>query len=177
MNFLKSVILSIAAIFIVVSISSAQHHQGNTFSENFIKALEYKNIDALIKLKPNPDLWRLILEKETKDMTDEEINEKANKNEKFIQDFDNIMYSAKKEKIDLTKLNFKRAKVFEIEGDDKNRSSITIKYSYKGKEAEFSLIVFKYNEEYYLSEILISYDIFSELNKDRKYDKTEDDQF
>lgn len=149
--------------FIIFPSDSYSQHQENIFSENFIKAIASENIDNLVNLKPRPEFWRLVLKKETKGMTDEEINEKANKNEKLILDFDNIIYSAKKEKIDLTKITFKRAKVEKIWEDEKMPFSIIIKYGYMGKEGEFALSVFKFEGKYYLSEILVSFDLFNNL--------------
>ncbi len=151
--------------FIILSSVSYSQNQENIFSENFIKALSSKNIDEVVKLKPGPEFWRLILKKETKGMTDEEIFEKANKNEKLILDFENILYSAKKEKIDLSKITFKRSKVEKIWEDEKMPFSMTIKYVYIGHEGEFALSVFKFKEKYYLSEILVSFDLFNNLKK------------
>lgn len=162
MNFSKQIFLSIAAL-IIISLSGFSQHHEVIFSENLIKAIASKNIDEIVKLKPSPDIWRVLLEKETKNMTDEEINEKANMNEKVKQDFENIMYSAKTEKIDLSKIKYKKAKVEKIWEDSKMPLSITIKYDYMGKEGEFALSVFKFEDKYYLSEILTSYDVFSNL--------------
>lgn len=155
----------VAFLIVIIFLSNNMfaQHQGEKFAKDFIKAVVSKDIDEFVKLKPGPDLWRKILEKETKGMTDEEINQKANKNEKFIQDYKNFLYSAKAEKIDLVKLNYKKSKVEKIWDDEKMPFGITIKYDYEGKEGEFSLSVFKFDGNYYLYEILVSYDVFGKL--------------
>ncbi len=163
MNSTRTIILISVCILFASSFTVNAQHQEDIFSENFIKAIASDNIDEIVNLKPNPEFWRLILEKETKDMTDEEIVEKANKNEKLILDYENIVYSAKKEKIDLSKITFKRSKVEKIWDDEKMPFSMTIKYEYLGKEGEFALSVFKFKGKYYLSEILISFDVFNNL--------------
>ena len=161
---IRIILIPVFILFVSFLTSNAQH-QENIFSENFLKAIASDNIDEIVNLKPSPEFWRLILVKETKDMTDEEIIEKANKNEKLIIDFENIMYSAKKEKIDVSKITFKRSKVEKIWEDEKMPFSMTIKYEYIGNEGEFTLSVFKFKGKYYLSEILVSFDLFNNLEK------------
>jgi hypothetical protein len=157
-HYFKAILSTLLFLFFISSLQA--QNQDEVFSENFINAIAKKDIDELVKLKPHADFWRVLLEKETKGMTDEEINLKANKNEKFIQDYENIMYSAKKEQIDLNKLEFKKVKIQKIWDDENMPLDMTIKFLYEDKEGEFSLSVYEYEGIYYLSEILNSYDIF-----------------
>ena len=163
MNSIYRIILISVFIFFTSSLTGNAQNPEDDFSVNFIKAIASENIDEIVKLKPSPGFWRLILEKETKDMTDEEIVEKANKNEKMIIDFENIMYSAKKEKIDLKAVEYKSSKIEKIWEDEKMPFGLKIKYIYKDKESEFTLSVYKYKGKYYLSEILVSFDLFNKL--------------
>jgi hypothetical protein len=160
-HYFKAILSTLLFLFFISSLQA--QNQDEVFSENFINAIAKKDIDELVKLKPHADFWRVLLEKETKGMTDEEINLKANKNEKFIQDYENIMYSAKKEQIDLNKLEFKKVKIQKIWDDENMPLDMTIKFLYEDKEGEFSLSVYEYEGIYYLSEILNSYDIFSKI--------------
>ena len=163
MNLKYKTIPFIILILFIVSFSGNAQNPEDEFSKNFIKAIASENIDEIVNLKPNPEFWRLILEKETKDMTDEEIIQKANKNEKLILDFDNIIYSAKKGKIDLKEIAYKGSKIEKIWEDEKMPFGLTIKYIYKDKDGNFSLSVYKYKNRYYLSEILQSFDVFNQL--------------
>ena len=163
MNLKCRVILVSLFIFITSSLIGNAQNPEEVFSIKFIKAIASENIDEIVKLKPCPEFWRLILEKETKDMTDEEIIVKANKNEKLILDHDNIMYSAKTEKIDLLRITYKKSKIQKIWDDEKMPFGLTIKYIYDDKEGEFSLSVYKYKNVYYLSEILVSFDVFGKI--------------
>lgn len=163
MNLTCRIILISVFILFTASLTGNAQNPEDDFSKSFIKAIASENIDEIVKLKPSPEFWRLILEKETKDMTDEEIIEKANKNEKLILDFKNIKYSARKEKISLTKIIYKKSKVEKIWDDEKMPFSMIIKYEYLGKEGEFALYVFKFDDKYYLSEILVSFDVFNNI--------------
>lgn len=158
----KTILLSVFILFSSSQFVNAQDMKDD-FSVKFIKAIAAENIDEIVNLKPSPEFWRLILEKETKDMTDDEIILKANKNEKLILDFDNIMYSAKKEKINLKDIKFKSSKIVKIWEDEKMPFSLTIKYIYKNKEGEFALSVYKFKDTFYLSEIMISFDVFNKI--------------
>jgi len=132
----------------------------NVFAKSFIHALATENIDSMIALKPSPAIWRSLMPAETKKMSDNDINKAVNSNEKFIIDFNNIIQSAKDEKVNLKALTFTDAKFGESIMDGKILS-VEIKYKYLVKdEVIFSLTIVEYQNKYYLYDILMSYQIF-----------------
>lgn len=132
----------------------------DTFALAFIRALASENIDSMLMLKPSPEIWREIMPKETKKLSDEEIIKTVNKTEKFVTDFNNIIASAKKEKVNLRALIYSGFK----QGDailDGKIIAFELKYRYLVKdEVVFSVTLVRYNNQYYLYDILMSYNIF-----------------
>jgi hypothetical protein len=132
------------------------------FGRSFMAAIQSQNIDTMLALKPSPDIWRAALPKETQSFTDEQLVNEINKNEKFINDFNQILQSARESDIDLMELTYMTALYGENEVG--KMIGISLKYSYKGQEILFPVSLLRYKEKFYLSEILLSYQLFKRNN-------------
>ncbi|MBL6962765.1 MAG: hypothetical protein ISR55_03010 [Bacteroidetes bacterium] len=144
----------------VVSQTKVNDPKLDEFAIFFISALQSKDINNLLALKPTPIIWRAALPEETQFLTDDQLLNQVINSEKFITDFNNIMESAKKSKINLDDLYYIGALYGENAVENK-LLGISLKYEYKGKEIIFAVSLLRYNSNFYLSEILMSYDIFS----------------
>ena len=67
--------------------------QLDVFARKFLQALITENPDSILALKPGQEVWRKVMPQETAKMKDEEIIKTVNSNEKFYNDFNNIMAS------------------------------------------------------------------------------------
>ncbi len=129
------------------------------FAEKFKKALMAQQVDSLIALKPTPEIWRKLYPAETRKLKDEDIIRNINKNEKTIEDYNNIIESAKQEKVNLAGLQYVSYKL--NDSPDGKMFSAEIKYKYGGRdEVVFSFSLVRYETTFYLNEILLSYEIF-----------------
>lgn len=130
------------------------------FAEKFKKALIARNIDSMAALKPSPDIWRKLYPSETNKMTDKQIIDNINRNSKLEEDYNNIIQSAQNEKVVLEGLNFVDYKLLSDSPDGK-LFGLELKFRYGQKdEVIFGLSVIRYENVFYLNDILMSYDIF-----------------
>lgn len=161
---MKSLILSSVLLLFclngLIAQSVVKDPKLDEFGKLFVAALQTKDINNVLALKPSPAIWRAALPDETKSLTDDQLINQINKSEKFIADFNNIIESAKKSKINFEELIYIGALVGENEVESK-LLGISLKYEYQGKEMIIAVSLLHYNSNFYLSEILMSYDIFA----------------
>ena len=157
------VVLLVSIFFISKDIVAQENRNEEKFAKDFIEAIKSKDIDEVLKLKPSVALWREIMPEETKEMSDDDLIYGVNKTEKFVGDFGNIMASAKEENIDLNKILYKNISLKKMWEGENSPYGLVVSYKYEKKEGTFDLSVIKYKENFYLSEILISYDCFYKL--------------
>jgi len=128
-----------------------------------LTALKSAKIDSFVALKPEVAQWRQIYPNETATLTDAQIYETAVLNPKLKQDFDNIMNSAKKNKVDLQKVEFKKLNKSNSDPVINVAQAFELVFTIDGKEYLLAYSALLHEGSYYLSEILISYDIFKKF--------------
>jgi hypothetical protein len=153
------VLLTVAVPARPVSIDS--HEQ---LGRAFVEALKAGDFKKLQRLTPTLAAWRKLSPVESKKVTDEELIKALEKNyyPKLRKDFDNIMEGARKRKINISELEFVEARLRkQVEGV--SVTGMEVFYSYREKKDRFAVTVIKVDGSYYLSEILLSYDIFRDV--------------
>ncbi|MBT3302577.1 MAG: hypothetical protein HOG05_11440 [Bacteroidetes bacterium] len=163
---MKHVLFIIILLNFVPTISWTQtevkDEKMDEFGTLFLVALQSKDINKMLELKPSPKIWRAALPNETKSLSDDQLLNDINKSEKFVSDFNNIIESAEKTKINLDEFEYIGALYGKIEAG--KMIGISLKYSYKQNEINIPVSLLRHDSKFYLSEILLSYDIFSRNN-------------
>jgi hypothetical protein len=127
----------------------------------FLEALKAGDFKKLKGLTPALRVWRKLFPVGSKKLTDEELMKALEKNyyPKLRKDFDAIMESARERKIGISRLEFVEARLHKQNGEE-TITGMAVFYRYGEKDGRFSLTVIRMEGGYYLSEILLSYDVF-----------------
>ena len=154
---LATVFTYILLFSLIASARSLQDKSHEQIARAFLDAIKTSNFKKLQALTPPLNVWRKFNPAESKKYSDARLMRLLKKNyyPKLRRDFDNIMLSAKRNKINLSRLEFVEAKLQKTEGSSAT-PFLDVHYSYGEKKGSFSLALDMIDEKYYLHEILLS---------------------
>ena len=129
----------------------------------FIKALQTKDAILAESLLPSDsETFRKIATKETEGKSSNELAEMIQRVKiRLKSKFENILYEADKDKIDLDKIIYKSADTEVLPFPEAILFGMNLNYKYQSDEGAFVLIVVNLEDKWYLLEIAKSADVFT----------------
>lgn len=149
---MKKLFLTAVSLF---SLIAANAQDSAALSKGVLQALQSGNIEDLKKLFATPDVYRAVYP-EAKTFTDEQIIKQTVDSEKLKIDFEDVLSTAKKKKVDLKQLHYDSLEVENPWETYEGPWGITFYTSTGSKTAAITIAALRHNGRWYFMEFLIS---------------------
>ena len=164
------ILICLVSLSVTAPALSAQPTAHEQLGRAFVAAVREHDFKALRALTPPLGVWRKLSPRESAKLKNKALTAALEKNvyPKLRRDFDGIVASAQQRQITLAELEFVAVKAGAKNpeahtGPGVELIPLEVFYSYRGQRGSFALAVIKVADKDYLSEILLSYDVFSKL--------------